>query len=373
MRPDPMITNANHFMNKLFAHSHRAFTLIEMLVTVTVIGVLIALLLPAVQSARESARSAQCKNNLRQIGIALNAYHAKNDCFPPGRYFHPDRRVNVLAPYCWPFYDRSFLCLILPEMEMAAAYDALNIQAWILMPENTTIHSLSISAYTCPSDSAAWTSPPGSLNSFYPPYTEFRDAESRPVARTSYAGTLSSSSCFALPDFYDKCRIAPHQIPDADGVLTDLGGLSLASITDGSSNTLMVVEHAFSWTNVMDLRQPKAPETLNWWFVGNTGMSLVTGTYAPNAARLTSPDGDPLLGSIGDRDLTFGSIRYGASSRHPGGLNVLFADGSARFIRETIHSSPPKNFPDRPSIQTGGIWQALITRNGGEVISADAY
>lgn len=352
----------------------RGITLIECLVTLGVIGILASLLLPAIRAARESARSVQCKHNLRQIGIALHSYHSKSGAFPGGRYFHSDRRVNVLTPFCWPFFDRSFLCTILPEMEMSSAFDSLNVRTWILMPENTSIHNLMVSTFLCPSDTNAFENPSASLDSYYPPFAKFRDLEMRPVARTSYAGTLSSATCFALPDFYDSCRIKTPEIADANGVLTDVGGIGLASITDGSSNTIMLAEHAFSWTKVMALRSPGSPQHLNWWFVGDVGKSLVIGMFAPNAAKFAGPDGSPVAGSDGaGLDLSFSAIRYGASSMHPGGLNALFADGSGRFIRETIHSSPPRIFPDRPSISTGGVWQALITRNGGEAISADSY
>lgn len=341
------------------------FTLIEMLVSIGLISILIALLLPAVQAARESSRRIRCSNNLRQIGIALNAYVTRDGAFPLGTYYHNDPRLNVIPPFCMPLTDRSFLVNILPEMESNAIFDSMNVQAWILMPENTTIHSLMISSYVCPSDTEAQTPVLGRLSLSIPGFDRWSSDMMLPLAKTSYAGLSSDSFSRALPEMFNGCRVPDWMRANSTGIITDTGPISLSSVTDGTSNTLLVAEKAFTYANILRTAQPGAIDSVQCWFFGGTG-TTISGMFAPNAAKFVANQSPPM-------DLTFGAIRSGASSMHPGGLNALFADGSGRFIRETIHSSPPRIFPDRPSISTGGVWQALITRNGGEAISADSY
>jgi prepilin-type N-terminal cleavage/methylation domain-containing protein len=343
----------------------RGFTLIEMLVAISLIAILVALLLPAVQAARESSRRIQCANNLRQIGIALNAYVDRAGAFPAGSYYHFDKRLNVIPPYCMPMMDRSSLVSILPEMELRAAYDSLNAQAWMLMPENTSIHSLLISSYICPSDSEAQSPTPGLLTLPIPGFIDWTSNQITPIARTSYAGLESDSFTRALPDMRIDCIVAPFERANSTGIITDIGPIRISSVTDGTSNTLLVTEKAFTNTNILKKYQHGAVDYLQWWFNGGTS-TLVSGRFAPNAVILIASQNPPA-------DSIFVAVRTGASSMHPGGLNAHFADGSGRFIRETIHSSPPKLYSDRPAESTGGVWLALITRNGGEAISADSY
>lgn len=335
------------------------FTLVEMLVVVTVIAILTALLLPAVQSARESARSANCKNNLRQIGIALDSYHSRQGCYPAGRYFHFDRRINNFPPYCLNrMEDRSFLCSILPDIEMNFMFNSLNSQAWLLMPENTSVHAILIDTFICPSDYLAQEPQSANFFHYFPPFNPWRKDVIRPVARTSYAGVNSNSIAFALPDMRLNCQIDPREIPLANGILTDLGPISHASVTDGSSNTFVVVEHALSWAELYLPDQPEPLTRMSWWF--RSGETLVTTRYPPNYTK-----------NVGDSS---GSALFdGASSMHPGGLNALFADGSVRFIRDSINSTKYNNRIDRFQFKPDGVWQALGTRNGGEVISSDSF
>ncbi len=144
--------------------SRRGFTLVELLVVITIIGILIALLLPAVQAAREAARRLQCSNNFKQIGLAMHNYHSARNCFPPG---------EIYLPYPAYYFGPSWSGLLLPYIELTTVYNQYN---WALKPAgygiyagtNEVVGGNRISMYCCPSDPQDALLPIGTSNGSTP-------------------------------------------------------------------------------------------------------------------------------------------------------------------------------------------------------------
>ena len=178
------------------------FTLIELLVVIAIIGVLVALLLPAVQAAREAARRAHCLNNLRQMAIALQAYHDSGDQFPPGGWINGPEKKQVWI---------AWSALILPQMEQAATYDAINIGKGFDSAENRTVAANTLSVYLCPSSR-------------------------RPDVRVSGRGVSDYGG------MYGERITSPNNPPK--GAMLYNQTLPIAAITDGTSNTLFIGEAA---------------------------------------------------------------------------------------------------------------------------------
>ncbi len=333
------------------------FTLIEVLVVVAIIGILIGLLLPAVQAAREAARRTQCSNNLKQIGLAVHGYHTAVGCLPRGRVDSRDPRYVLGGEPCSGIIDHSFLVAILPQAEQAPLFNAINHGASIFGPENLTIRSVGVGIYACPSDPGAGAARFGSLDAVLPDPAP--DLSS--VMPTNYAGMMGPVYSSARPNPMRDCQISPDQLARANGTINDLSPLTFASITDGLSHTLIVSERKLSLLrDANDPEEPLADERYGWWFLGEMGHTLMTATQSPNHHK-KSPSSD-LVGWFSS-----------ASSSHPGGVNALMGDGSVRFIKEGIESTPLTSSQVFLPGADLGVWQKLATRNGGEIIDAEAY
>jgi prepilin-type N-terminal cleavage/methylation domain-containing protein/prepilin-type processing-associated H-X9-DG protein len=345
------------------------FSIIELLVVIAIISVLIALLMPAVQSAREAARRAQCANNLKQFGLALQNYHDALGCLPPGRIKSYDPRYAGAKPPCTsPIVDKSLEIFVLGFMEQTTVFNAINQSLAIIAGENSTIHSIAISIFACPSDPmSGWARNlnPGEL-------TQYGVADPALMVFTSYAGTIGSLPVLAQPMPINNCVVPGPLIAQCNGVFNDLSPYGLASVSDGLSNTIFMAEKA---TTILQESTPLNPQYAaqhGWYITGNWGDTLVTALYPPNAC-------DKL--ALG----TMTAWTNSASSMHPGGLNVLLGDGSVRFIKDSIQSWPFDPITGTPTgasqsgqgpwinLPPSGVWQALSTRAGGEVVGSDAY
>lgn len=349
--------------------SNRAFTIIELLVSVTIVCLLIALLLPAVQSARESARRAQCSNNLRQVGLALQNYHDAFGSLPPGRLKSYDPRYSGPKPPCTStIVDKSMEVFALGFMEQTTVYNAINHDLAIIAAENSTMHAVAISGFACPSDPMAGQARylnPGAL-------TKYGVPDPALMVFTSYAGMIGPTPVLAQPLPGNGCVVPAPLIAQCNGVFNDLSPIRLSSVTDGLSHTIFVVEKATTILQELNSLNPQYAAQHGWWITGNWGDTLATSLYPPNAC-------DRVAGAA------MTAWTNSASSMHPGGLNVLMGDGSVRFIKDTIQSWPGNPVSGNPAgasqngqgawinLPPSGVWQALSTRSGGEVIGSEAF
>ncbi|HMO84426.1 MAG TPA: DUF1559 domain-containing protein [Lacipirellulaceae bacterium] len=330
------------------------FTLVELLVVIAIIGVLVALLLPAIQAAREAARRTQCANNLKQLGVALQNYHAAFGRFPPGSLGRDDPNypapVNVNRPRFTPFL--LFTLPYLEEGNKFALYDRTrdwNQQEMSVMDQLRT----PLPTYQCPTDERhvmQQTTVPGSLSQ------QFQDAKG------NYGVNWGQ--------FWYRDQIANGAPVDNTGLLGDhrrapFGpdfGATIGQITDGTSNTLAMMEmiQTPSTEGAVDRRA-------RIWN-HEPGCYNITTFNAPNQAPQTaadqfSPDGRdwtvcvdrPELGAH-CKNLSTGAVdqmQLASRSRHPGGVQVVMCDASTHFINEGIDLL---------------VWRGLSTRDGEEAV-----
>jgi prepilin-type N-terminal cleavage/methylation domain-containing protein len=313
-----------------------AFTLVELLVVIAIIAVLIGLLLPAVQKVREAAARASCQNNLKQLGLAVHNYHTDYGLFPVNR---------CLGCYesGWEFSEHfevapqwSWLALLLPYIEQDNLYRKGNIPNSTLL--DSGVIDSPVKTFFCPSDQA------GSIQT----WVDNQYMVGVRLALTNYKGVSGGCSLHNGPYplstvVYDPA-FGPACGPNSDGIFwerTWRWPLSFASVTDGLSNTLMIGEDVFIPYDPF----VKASTYGNAHFSGNSwafaGESTLCCGTPPNVKRPEDLRSD-LANS------------YGFKSRHVGGVQFALADGSVRFITNSIA-------PD--------LYHGLGTISGGEVVS----
>jgi prepilin-type processing-associated H-X9-DG protein len=338
----------------------------ELVVTVSIIAVLAMLVLPAVQAAREAARRAQCVNNLKQLGIAVLSYADGFGSLPPGRIKSYDPRYAGPNPPCTStIVDKSIEIFVLPYLEQAAVFNAINQSLTIVGAENSTVHSVAITSLACPDDPLSGTVRelvPGQLAAYGVPDPAL-------MVFTSYAGSMGSSPVTALPLSANGCTVMPALVAQCNGVFNDLAPIRLAAVTDGLSNTMLIAEKSATILEGLGATSPEVAAQRGWYITGNWGDTLMTSLYPPNAYKHV------VLGASA-------AWSDSASSLHPGGVNVLMGDGSARWVGETVQSWPIDALTGNPvgasltpggwwaGLQPSGVWQALSTRAGGEVVSS---
>ncbi len=325
------------------------FTLVELLVVIAIIGVLVALLLPAIQAAREAARRTQCTNNLKQIGLALQNYHAAKNTFPPGyiwKYGAPEGNEHD------PRGNWSWGALIMPYMELSSLYQNLDVNKRTLS-ENIDIASNLYAMqslfpmFRCPTDEGPATN------------------TARPFDGISTSGQYLTLSNYIGVNGCDLLRRVPEG-PQRAGIFHEDDGTPIKKITDGTSNTLMVGERTWrrvvQGTNKTDDIIAGAATLLGIrgrreWSIYGVADSMGDGSFKINYS------GGPAT------DFTLAQQRsmraYG--SEHVGGAMFALADGSTRFIDESIDADLDA---EGVTIQKdpNSVWENLCAREDGNVI-----
>ncbi len=328
----------------------RAFTLVELLVVIAIIGILIALLLPAVQAAREAARRSQCTNNLKQLGLALQNYHDRSLSFPPVAIF-----VKGNVPAGTNHYHHTWLTGLLPFIEQAPLYQSINFQlpaltAPYVAPNavGQAVVSTVVNAFLCPSDS----------------FLGRNVSQTHNLAITNYVGSMGWH-------WWDGCVNCPNAtvMPgDNRNLFTPPRASRMADITDGTSNTVVVNERlSKGWSPTGNAGAPgPRPDPVvcaAFVYMGPSGYAFDgAGTYA------TKPDGSgAAVGGwimtgpyvMGPFHITAGGWNWewiGPTQLHPGVIQSALADGSVRGYSVTIDYTIWQRINAMQSNATKGEW-----------------
>jgi prepilin-type N-terminal cleavage/methylation domain-containing protein len=325
----------------------RAFTLVELLVVIAIIGILVALLLPAIQAAREAARRTQCINQIRQITLALQNHHDSKKGFPPGVLHYPDANGNVEL-FSYPRV--TWMMHTFPYMEEGVLFGTFNLKAkaacsggvW-LDPVNFPAISKSVGVLLCPSDSE------GDLVHNHP-------ACGGQAARSNYAGFFGNVNMGGVLDFARNPNVPSSTTPNhAPAAFQINRQVKISTISDGTSHTMIIGEYLKGVSgDDFDYRG------VHWY--DHVGTSQIFTAAGPNSAdpdllfpiwctgKLNLPNLN-LPCRLGTGDGT--NNRAAARSRHPGGVQVGLADGSARFVPESVELA---------------VWQAMGSIKNGEVV-----
>jgi prepilin-type N-terminal cleavage/methylation domain-containing protein len=308
----------------------RAFTLVELLVVISIIGILIALLLPAVNAAREAGRRTQCSNNLKQIGLALNGYCESQTVYPPGCYFDPP---NVS-------YGHGWWIGIMSQLEQSGIYDHFDFTgisnsywstSWGNPTNDKLLANVVLSVMRCPS-------------STLPPTSNFNSVKGRPYY-VGISGSVNHKTAGAFPSYGSGADPgANSDIASAGGILRWNAARPPAQVTDGLSNTMMVAEQSDwcidpNWQSdpnnttglQVDCRSDGGYcyDSGRYRWDGNDRLyNVTTVRYAPNM-RSANSAGVSKYGS-------WQACNNPILSPHPSGVYAVFGDGSVHFLNDTI-------------------------------------
>ncbi len=331
-------------MRRAISRRNGGFTLIELLVVITVIAVLMALLLPAVQQAREAARQSECKNNLKQIGLALHNYEGSHRVFPPGYVSGP--QIPAMGPVDPQFNDAgqgwSWLTFLLPNLDQAPLYSSLNINLPCYDPANAPAVRTSLKTLRCPSDSSGG-------NPAYSDTVNVVNINNNTLdvfGRSNYVTSVGSSTLW--------CSWPVTLQPN--GAMYRNSKVRVADVTDGLSNTVFAGERS---SNIADSVWPGAvPFSTHfaWPPFASIGTGGINRPYDGPGAFVGAHGGpcpyeDPVVihppnSPLGHSD-QMQSLHSGAVA------NILMGDGSVRGYGVNAYL---------------GVWAGLVSRNGGEVL-----
>ncbi|WP_013630533.1 DUF1559 domain-containing protein [Rubinisphaera brasiliensis] len=326
----------------------RGFTLIELLVVIAIIAILVSLLLPAVQQAREAARRSQCKNNLKQLGLAMHNYHDVYTTMPIGS-------LGVLA--------NSWALAILPQLEQQSVFDkielGINGASSVTGPNAAVLDGFKPSVFWCPSSATNRT------------HTRITTGNTVKMATMSYIGI--SGACASATDASDptgrgRCVAGTQGYGCANGMIVPNASLKFRDATDGLSNTLLIGESS-AWGETstgtkVDIRSSSEWGAWSGSASNGTPPALGTGTYKWNAnpycRNVTSiryPVGTRLqiTGSGGNYH---DGVNNALHSEHKGGAQVLRGDGGVAFLSDSM------------SVE---VLRDICIRDDGNVVNADVF
>lgn len=283
-------------MSTSHRRSPRGFTLIELLVVIAIIAILISLLLPAVQQAREAARRTQCKNNLLQIGLAMHTYEMAHEVLPPGCVNPDGPIVNAEEKY-----HVSWTVQLLPALEQSALFARFDFSEGAYGPANRPFQAVGVPVFMCPSD------------------------PKRNGGNSNYAG------CFGGND-------VPIDMNN-NGLLFLNSSIGFDAILDGSSNTILVGEKA-----VMN-------GTMANWMSGTMATLRHTGVGVNSGWDVNANGG---RGPKAPSPAPSNTSTSGFSSYHTGGIQIVLADGSVRFISENIAPDVYSRLGNREDLEPAG-------------------
>ncbi|QDT65394.1 DUF1559 domain-containing protein [Calycomorphotria hydatis] len=350
--------------------SHKlGFTLIELLVVIAIIAILIALLLPAVQQAREAARRSQCKNNLKQIGLALHNYHDAHNIFPRGNFQKAVTSGSACGDNGWSYKGLSAQVMLLPYLEQSAVYNDFDLERNLLESTNPTAKQAVITTFLCPSDpifipnGTGWNAGPGN----------------------NYVLSCGPSVFW----FQNGCVWPEPTVNNEDdqvGIFNYRVNVRMRDITDGLSNVIAASEHIKGNNDSTIAGYEEGNTIKGGQKPGGSPNSFLTkaqidawladceakiATYEPRGSTGANwahgLHGQSIFNTLANPNSNFGSCvgcwwcgtndfagLFTARSRHTGGVNALMADGSVHFINDNIDN---------------GTWQMLGARNDGGVVS----
>lgn len=328
------------------------FTLVELLVVIAIIGILVAMLLPAVQAAREAARRMQCNNNLKQLGLALHLYHSAFNLFP--RNYNPSNGKPGRG---------SMLVRLLPFVEQKALYDGVNMASdasfEVSYVNGKPVYQYVVDTFICPSEPAsAFTVQAIEVEGTARQLVRWGSAKG-PVARTSYAPSMGNqympndivTSCTAFTDnvlgTIPNITAARHGNTKDPNLISgpfsrETWSASLAQIRDGTSNTIAMGE----------VRQHCGELTALGW-MNHDGVWVAT-TGPINSPTCPGEDGVPGGGGSDCQALAAWNFSHSFRSAHPGGASFVLCDGAVRFISETIDYVTYQRLGDRRDGQVVG-------------------
>jgi prepilin-type N-terminal cleavage/methylation domain-containing protein/prepilin-type processing-associated H-X9-DG protein len=301
------------------------FTMIELVVVVAIIAVLLALILPAVQSSREAARRTQCVNNLLQIGIAIENYEATNNVLPPGVIDTKGPVVEKVASYQFGWISR-----ILPYFEQKNVYNHLDFRSGVYMPANLTARSVAMNVLLCPSDSR------------------------RSYGRNNFQNFGTGGASASIPGFIDAASTAYAACHNDVEAPIDVGNtgvfflnrhIRLDDIEDGLAHTIFVGEKRtvgdeLGWASGTRATLRNTGTPINQTFLDPSDLS----SFQEELAQLERPAGpvdakpDPTPDQPPPAPASREPVAVGGfGSHHPGGSNFLFGDGSVHYLRTNIN------------------------------------